>query len=358
MDLVNQEIYFISKEDKAEKKTILDLAKKSYNDLDLTDDENAIEKYFERFEEAFSKLIKSIDKDAKNENEKKLIKKLESKKEKLQLAKAIYLKSFEKNKYKVMLGKYLEEITNASNVICNKLLEPEKNNLPTITSDYSNPEKLKEKDLPQEVNSGEEFVNILEIKCPELFKLVEKIDKHAKKAEESDNKAKEDRKENNDSEKKTLLEEIEESVSKAIKDGKENNTAKLIKGIALEKALTRLWEMRRYKDETGSVIAEQRWLEHRRWNAFLRSKGYVHNYEHDKNLELCTHNCLAECYNDSKDVKEDSDKNRRAPDKLAEFYKEDPENKDYKKYDDPLLFELYYGLQEYIDKFPRYHKYP
>lgn len=104
----------------------------------------------------------------------------------------------------------------------------------------------------------------------------------------------------------------------------------------------------------GTVSANLRWLEHRRWNAFLRSKKYrFTDSEMDKDLSkekkeekqhilMKTHHCLVECQNEYycsilPDEKDDKLKDKYESEDRLDI----KDNKyEFKRYDDPLLFDL------------------
>ncbi|MBR5460727.1 MAG: hypothetical protein IKV53_07625 [Clostridia bacterium] len=48
------------------------------------------------------------------------------------------------------------------------------------------------------------------------------------------------------------------------------------------------------RDDGSELLQELAWIEHRRWNAYLRSRGFKHNSAKDINV-LLLHNCLVEC---------------------------------------------------------------
>lgn len=48
-------------------------------------------------------------------------------------------------------------------------------------------------------------------------------------------------------------------------------------------------------EENSSVLQYLTWLEHRRWNAYMRSIGFSYNSKVDKNINLKLHGCLCEC---------------------------------------------------------------
>lgn len=89
------------------------------------------------------------------------------------------------------------------------------------------------------------------------------------------------------------------------------------------------------KDNFDEICNELAWLEHRRWNADLRSRGYF-NGEKQDHISL-THPCLVEC------KRTDTPKNYKDDriDVLNDLAKIDnPEHTDYKTYDRPDEFEF------------------
>lgn len=49
------------------------------------------------------------------------------------------------------------------------------------------------------------------------------------------------------------------------------------------------------KEKRNSVLQYLTWLEHRRWNAYMRSIGFSYDIKKNKNIELKLHGCLCEC---------------------------------------------------------------
>ena len=49
------------------------------------------------------------------------------------------------------------------------------------------------------------------------------------------------------------------------------------------------------KEKRNNVLQYLTWLEHRRWNAYMRSIGFSYDIKKDKNIELKLHGCLCEC---------------------------------------------------------------
>ena len=49
------------------------------------------------------------------------------------------------------------------------------------------------------------------------------------------------------------------------------------------------------KEKRSNVLQYLTWLEHRRWNAYMRSIGFSYDIKKDKNIELKLHGCLCEC---------------------------------------------------------------
>lgn len=49
------------------------------------------------------------------------------------------------------------------------------------------------------------------------------------------------------------------------------------------------------KEKKNNILQYLTWLEHRRWNAYIRSVGFSYDTKKDKNIELKFHGCLCEC---------------------------------------------------------------
>ncbi|MCM1364994.1 MAG: hypothetical protein NC122_06175 [Faecalibacterium sp.] len=78
------------------------------------------------------------------------------------------------------------------------------------------------------------------------------------------------------------------------------------------------------------INLELKWLEHRRWNSYLRSQGYrtaCNGTEQNHILKL--HHCLVECINENKNPYDSS--------KIHDLL---DEKGDYKKYDEPKAFDI------------------
>ncbi len=84
------------------------------------------------------------------------------------------------------------------------------------------------------------------------------------------------------------------------------------------------------KDNFDEICNELAWLEHRRWNADLRSRGYSYNSKDQDHISL-THPCLVECNKSNKN-------NNCQKDKLDLVCEQKRTN--YKDYDRPDFFEF------------------
>lgn len=119
---------------------------------------------------------------------------------------------------------------------------------------------------------------------------------------------------------KEIIKENEKEISEIISNVQNTKTGDAVSEI-YTLILDEKWsDIFKKESERNTLHAELRWLEHRRWNAFIRSEGFVYAYNGGKkDLKYRTQNCLVECNNDSKGFIED---NLPAS---------------YKRYDDPLF---------------------
>jgi hypothetical protein len=99
--------------------------------------------------------------------------------------------------------------------------------------------------------------------------------------------------------------------------------------------------VREHTESAGpDVYAYLTWLEHRRWNAYLRSVGYtLRRDKGKKDVELKLHSCLVECKKEPVASCCRYEENVKRPDLLDEVG-------DYKIYDRPSLETEYIGEKE------------
>lgn len=123
------------------------------------------------------------------------------------------------------------------------------------------------------------------------------------------------------------LPDYEKTANEIIEKGTKGNAnvRDVIKKIISEISNYNWGQIFKDEKEKGSLHAELRWLEKRRWNANIRSTGFAFKYNNGKkDLKLKTHNCLIECNNDAEKSYED---------RLEASFKvyDDPFDYDYKE---------------------------
>lgn len=89
-------------------------------------------------------------------------------------------------------------------------------------------------------------------------------------------------------------------------------------------------DYRRLLEENPDVVLRLRWLEHRRWNSYIRSQGFK-KVGWNKDVELQIHRCLVECKDDALEKNE-----RKDLLDLASYYASPNKKIDYKVYDSPM----------------------
>ena len=82
------------------------------------------------------------------------------------------------------------------------------------------------------------------------------------------------------------LDENDEFTSKELYDFDNQTTIETYSNMVLSEEA---------KEKRDNILQYLTWLEHRRWNAYMRSIGFSYDIKENKNIKLKLHGCLCEC---------------------------------------------------------------